>query len=877
MAEKLSADDLEGAEEVKPGADMDDHDLDFLKPGYRRPAAKAVPAAGEKLSDEDLEGAEAVPAGPEDRIGRAARAYADNTAALAARQPGGIPEGGDKVAPYGLSGLVTGQGGQPAPVVSGPEAVGRGAIQGASLGWGDEVAAAADTLISKVPGVRSVAEKLADKAGGRGASLNYANPDLTYEQRRDAYRRLNEAAKAQHGRLYTTGEIGGGIATALARGMSLGTKAAEVGGRILPAIAPSAIEVGGRGALLGTIAGAGGSNAATANDVARDALESGAAAGAGSALLHTVGSKVVAPLAQRAIAKFAGKAASLADKQATQQLTRNAPQSLTDPLTRDANLSAAINEPIQVAPKKSVTLAEIAGKPAEEVRPVVAAKQAEVDKAVGGLLDKTGKADLADVVGHYDQKIGEAAKQPGNEKVIHALEDARQEAIEHWGPTEAEREAKLADLGKQRDELYAAAHEKVGGTTLGDLVKRYDDEIATVSKQPGNEPYVDALTKARDSAVKAWGTKPVLDPNAVVEVEGKRVMAGPEVDKLEKMAASSPEAEAQLRPRIDSIRDAASREGVDLAAKVPAKDVRAYATKLQSEGATSATDPKLAAKARQYIGTVTKDFVNQHVGDTLGGEGRKALEGLNRRTTDVINWPDIVSGKNADNAARDRVLGEFGQKVSPRELDEYARKLEQRGTQRINKLTPGEISDAKENLAKATREFADKHAAKNLSAADLAEYRRQQGLRSSLKNIDSVLERRQGQETANKFGLRDVIAHGTGAGVAAMELAHAVPKVLAGDIGGAASHVGSAIAAGALPFAAKNAGAIGRAAVRGAARGADFLANVVASADAGNPWARRQIDLLRQAPGGAARLAAAVARMKAGGGGGTTGVGGEPP
>ena len=811
-------------------ASSDDEDLAFLKPGFRRP--KVAPA------DEELApapGAEIAPpvAGPEDRIGRANRAFQQNSDALQ-RMRTGAP---DPNAP-------------PLPQTSTAEAVGRGALQGASLGIGDEFAALADAAISKIPGVRRGAEYLADKAGGRGASLDYTNPDITYDERRDAYRRLNEAAREQHGKAYLAGEIGGGLATAAIPGTAVAKGA-------------GALEVGVQGALLGGIAGAGESTSANAAGVLSDAAKSAALGGLGGAALHTVGTKVVAPLVQKGIEKLSGKAAALVDRQATAQLAKDAPRSLTGPMTQDANLSAAINEPIQITPKKSVTLAEMAGRPAQEVRPVVQAQQERVGEQIGKLLDKAGDARLGDLAKHYDAEIAQYAKTPGNAKAISALEGARDEALEHWGPTEQAIETQKGKIGNAIDKVYDKSDAKAGGVTLGDLVAHRDADIARLAKTPGNQAAIRALEDSKQDIIHAWGTRPMFDPKAIVKggtVEGME--AGKAIPFLEKLKAANPGQAKALDAEITRVRDAATAEGFDPTVQVPAKDVRAYATKLQNEGATSVQDPKLAAQARQFLGSTTRDFVNGHVENTLGPGDRKALQGLNQRMSNLYRWPDVVAGKEADPAVRDAVLREFDQKVAPRDLDAYASKLEERGTQRIDKLNPGEASLAKENLGKVTRDFANKHAAKNLQPDDLSEFGRLNDRRNSLKNIDKVLERRAGGEQKAKMGLAERGAHLTTGLLGAHEIMGAIPKAVAGDIPGAAIDVAKGVGVTALPYVVKNAGAIGRASVRGSSRALDFLSDVVAKAEAGNPWAKRQVALLRQTPAGAARLASALARSR---------------
>jgi hypothetical protein len=831
MAEKLSAEDLEGAEEVKAPAaapPAEDHDLDFLKPGFRRtaPAPAAQPAPGEKLSDDDLAGAEEVApaAGPEDRIGRANREYQENLSGLAADRAGGRTKNLPQV----------GTGG----------ALAVGAAQGASLGWGDELAAHADSLISKVPGLRDIREAGANRLFGHPiGALPYDDPSLTYEQRRDAYRDYNEAAAQQHPVAHGVGEAAGGIATAFVPGTSLAKGA-------------GALKVGLQGAALGGLGGAGESEASDPTQIAKESGEGALIGGVGGAALHAGANKLTKALAT--------KIPALADRQAVAALTEGAPKSLTMPMTGDANLSAALNEPIQIAPKKTVTLGQIAGKSAEEVRPIVKAQQERIGQQVAGLLDKSGKSDLTDLANHYDSRIGEYARTPGNAKHINALEDARQEALEHWGPKEEEIEARKGKVGAATDKLYDKADAKSGGVALGDLVAHRDAQIAELSKTPGNQAAVKALEDSKRDIIKSWGTRPVFDSSAVV-ADGpfKGGTAGDAVAKLEKMAQSRPAQADALNEEAQRIRAAATKDGFDPTVKVPSKAVRAYATKLQNEAATDVADPKLAAKARQLLGSSTKDFVNGHVESVLGPADRKALGGLNGRMSNLYRWPDVVSGKEADPAIRNAVLKEFGQKISPRELDEYASTLEKRGTQRINKLTPGEISDAKESLANATRDFANAHASRNLNPTDLAEYQRLADRRASLKNIDSVLERREGNEQATKTGIISKGLHYAGGIGALHQGATAVAHAVAGDYVGAAKHVAGAIGSAVGPHVLeKTLPAVGRKIVRGAARGTDFLASTVAAADRGNPWATRTLDLLRSTPAGAARLAAAIARMK---------------
>ncbi len=98
------------------------------------------------------------------------------------------------------------------------EAAGRGAVQGASLGFGDEIAALVDYGVSKVPLVRDAAGAIDKATGGSGAGLPIDDPTKTYQERRDSYRGANRAAEDAHPVAYGAGEIGGGLATSVVPG-----------------------------------------------------------------------------------------------------------------------------------------------------------------------------------------------------------------------------------------------------------------------------------------------------------------------------------------------------------------------------------------------------------------------------------------------------------------------------------------------------------------------------------------------------------------------------------------------------------------------------------------------------------------------------------
>ncbi len=152
----------------------------------------------------------------------------------------------------------------------------KGGIQGSTFGFGDEASAAIDTGISKIPGVRSIAEYLNSLAGGHPGTSSLSDPNKTYAQRRDEYRDLNTQAAKDNPLTYLGGEIGGSLITPGPKGSSLIKRAASVAGQ-------------------GAASGLGHSEAHTLEGVAKDtAIGGGIGLGAGLAGegIRKVGSKI---------------------------------------------------------------------------------------------------------------------------------------------------------------------------------------------------------------------------------------------------------------------------------------------------------------------------------------------------------------------------------------------------------------------------------------------------------------------------------------------------------------------------------------------------------------------------------------------------------
>lgn len=134
----------------------------------------------------------------------------------------------------------------PAPPSMG-ESLARGAGQGATLGFGDEINAGVQAL-----GIKALGQTGADKSLGQ-----------LYRENRDTFRRENDAAKKEHPYVYGAGQIAGGAPLALATGG------------------------GGTARLIGTSAALGGATGlgeSTAADVGGMALDAGKGAAIGAAI-----------------------------------------------------------------------------------------------------------------------------------------------------------------------------------------------------------------------------------------------------------------------------------------------------------------------------------------------------------------------------------------------------------------------------------------------------------------------------------------------------------------------------------------------------------------------------------------------------------------
>lgn len=203
---------------------------------------------------------------------------------------------------------------------SGGESLGRGLAQGATLGWGDELAGAARaTKLLKVPkdvrtpGPRQLAklypgmpypeassrwfnENRPDQQAAQAAESARVEQQAGYRGLRNEVRAKNEAASAAHPKLYLGGQVAGALPAMLATGGGVGTVAG-----------------------LGAFQGAGYSDSDTGSGLAGDAAlgAAGGLAGYGVGKLLGAGVQAAGRLAGRKLTTAAQRAAAAATEDAT--------------------------------------------------------------------------------------------------------------------------------------------------------------------------------------------------------------------------------------------------------------------------------------------------------------------------------------------------------------------------------------------------------------------------------------------------------------------------------------------------------------------------------------------------------------------------------
>jgi len=429
------------------------------------------------------------------------------------------------------------------PDVAQRESFARGALQGASLGFGDEASALIDYGVSKVPGLRNLAQKAHDE---KFPALT--NPDVTYSERRDAYRQRNAEAEKANPKTYLGGELVGGAATIPAAG---GFGGAKTLGTVLKTGAKLGAKLGGVSAL--------GSSKADLTKL----VDENAAPGEGLREL--------------------GNAA-------------------TD-VAKGAALGAALSVPLGVA---GHVAGKVLGGARESIRKFV---MKDIVGETRGASTKTAKLnlardaeDVADVV-TADPELETALRKASGHNDINRIADA-QEVVD--GKLDLVTQPR-SDLYAAADKALPE-----GGVRSGDYVKHLEDAAKKLEATgKGQDRSIAKHLRDRVDVIRtseSWGGGvPVFNPEA--EIGGEK--AGALVSVLEKSKARSRNP-AALDQEIANIKAQASQPGYDPDKIVPLSKVRENVTDLQNaaydaEGGLNGT-PRYN-RAREVAG-YAEDFLD---------------------------------------------------------------------------------------------------------------------------------------------------------------------------------------------------------------------------------------------------------------------------
>ncbi len=170
------------------------------------------------------------------------------------------------------------------------ESVGRGALQGATLGFAEEIGAAAltplETLRRKISSyMEGTPENVDKKLAEQGFKL--PEEKGVYQELRDTARTAEKEASEANPTAYLTGEITGGIAPAILSGGAAAT--AKTGTAVLKGGLKEAVKEGAKvGAKYGAASGLGYSEGEDLGELVSDTA-SGAALGAGTGALLPIG------------------------------------------------------------------------------------------------------------------------------------------------------------------------------------------------------------------------------------------------------------------------------------------------------------------------------------------------------------------------------------------------------------------------------------------------------------------------------------------------------------------------------------------------------------------------------------------------------------
>jgi hypothetical protein len=331
----------------------------------------------------------------------------------------------------------------PAPEPSGIEAAARGLKQGATLGFGDELTGAIESLFS----------------------------DKTYRQARDEARANDKAAQAAHPLLYGAGELGGGVATSFIPGLGIAKGA-------------GALATAGKAALTGAISGVGNSEKEDIGGLAEDAAASGALSGVTAGVLG----KVVRGAPERVEKRLLGN------------ITEGATATQRDRVVGRAGSKAA---EVLEAIKGDRAIAKAGDNP-HQLLPAIENAIENTGQGLDKAIDRGAPILVSDVLGKVENVAQKLAGDPGKADAARAVMSKANDVLEAWGNrthvTPQEVRVLAKDIGDAAFRGSPAVAPKqaqaVGRQVWGELKDLLSE---SVQRGGGSAKEVDALNKRMSS------------------------------------------------------------------------------------------------------------------------------------------------------------------------------------------------------------------------------------------------------------------------------------------------------------------------------------------------------------------------------------------
>lgn len=404
------------------------------------------------------------------------------------------------------------------------ESFGRGAAQGATLGFRDELAGA-------IKSPSGAAKKAAAYFGYDAGS----DKDIEeYLKERDASRLLDESAQKSNPKSFLGGNLTGSLATLAVPGL----------GATKGATALNALKAGGLGATMAT----GSSKAEDTEGLAKDAAL-GAGIGAGGSI---VAEKVISPAlsygADKAKTGFQKLSDALKDK--AENLAENATGA-----TRVQAEKFAPNAGRELLDKKLVRFLDAPKNIADRTDQLMTKSEGVMDDVLSSLDAKGVKVSPDKVLGEFDSRIARLSSDPSTAPQARALETIKEDVanalgnddkalsvLEKWKRGYKKVNWQDPDAALARKEAYRSLMKSVeGGATEAD--PNLADKFIAAKKDYG---LAAPIQEAAEKRAAQLNQHPILGLNDIATAGASSAVGGP-IAALPGIAARR-----ALAPRISS-------------------------------------------------------------------------------------------------------------------------------------------------------------------------------------------------------------------------------------------------------------------------------------------------------------------------------------